>query len=383
MQFELNERLQLLQKTVREFAEQEISPAVEEMEATGKTPLQLVQKMAQQGYLGVTAPREYGGTAMGHLARVIILEEIARVSAALSMVLQCLHFGAASVLEFGSTEQKEKYGAALVTGERLAAAAVTEPAGGSDPTSMTTTAEEKDDHFFLNGRKCFITNSHICNMAVVVAKTADEPKKEFSAFIVDDSMKGFRPGREENKIGFKGSTTGELIFDNVEVPREALLGARGKGLAIALKGITEYGRTGITAIALGLMQACLDAALKFSSERVLYGKPISNLQAISFRLAEIYADLQACRLMAYKAAWLIDQGKRADTDIAAAKFYTSEAALRCARKAMDCLGGYGCMKEYQVERYLRDAQLLVPADGTNDIQRVIVGRALSSMVKKG
>jgi len=382
MQFELTGQQQLLKKAVREFAEQEVAPRVEEMESTGKTPMDLVEKMAGQGFLGVTAPKEYGGTEMGHLARIIILEEIARVSAPLSMVLQCLHFGAASVIEFGTDAQKEKYAAGLVQGKYLAAAAVTEPSGGSDPSGIVTEATDQGEYYLMNGRKCFITNSHICNMAVVVAKTAEEPKKEFSAFIVDDSMEGFRPGREENKIGFKGSSTGELIFDNVKVPKDALLGTKGKGLAIALKGITEYGRTGIAAIALGLMQASLDATLQFSNERVLYGKPISNLQAITFRIAEMYASLEASRLLAYKAAWLLDQGRRADMEVAAAKFYTSEAALRCTRKAMDSMGGYGCMKEYQVERYLRDAQLLIPADGTNDIQRVVVGKTLAAASKK-
>lgn len=382
MQFELTRQQQLLKKAVREFAEQEVTPRVEEMESTAKTPMDLVEKMAGQGFLGVTAPREYGGTEMGHLARLIMLEEIARVSPPLSMVLQCLHFGLGSVIEFGSQTQKEKYAAELVQGKRLAAAAVTEPSGGSDPSGIVTQALDQGEYYLVNGRKCFITNSHICNTAIVVAKTADEPKKEFSAFIIDDSMEGFRPGREENKIGFKGSSTGELVFDNVKVPKDALLGPKGKGLAIALKGITEYGRTGITAIALGIMQACLDATLKFSNERVLYGKPISNLQSITFRIAEMYADLETSRLIAYKAAWLLDQGQRADMEVAAAKFHTSEAALRCTRKAMDCMGGYGCMKEYQVERFMRDAQLLVPADGTNDIQRVIVGKTLAAAARK-
>lgn len=382
MQFEFTTQERLLKNAVREFAEQEITPRVQEMETTDKTPLDLIEKMAAQGFLGVTVPREYGGTGMGHVARIIMLEEIARVSPPMSMVLQCLHFGLGSIIEFGTDAQKERYAADLVQGKRLTSAAVTEPSGGSDPSGIITEALNQGDHYLMNGRKCFITNSHICDTAVVVAKTADEPKKEFSTFIVDDSMPGFGPGREENKIGFQGSSTGELVFDDVKVPKDALLGAKGKGLAIALKGIAEYGRTGIAAIALGIMQASLDITLKFSNQRVLYGKPISNLQAITFRIAEIYAELEASRLMAYKAAWLLDQGQRADMEIAAAKFQTSEAALRCTRKAMDSMGGYGCMKEYQIERFMRDAQLLIPADGTNDIQRVIVGKTLAAKAKK-
>lgn len=188
-------------------------------------------------------------------------------------------------------------------------------------------------------------------------------------------MDGFRPGRVENKIGFHGCVTGDLVLENCRVPRKNILGQKGQGLLLALRGITEYGRTGIAAMDVGLIQASLDAAVKFANERVLYGKPITSLQSVQFKIAEIYADLEASRLLASRAAWLIDQGRRTDADVAAAKFYCSEAALRCTRKAMDIMGAYGCMKEFAVERYCRDAQLLVPADGTNDIMRVIVGRA--------
>jgi alkylation response protein AidB-like acyl-CoA dehydrogenase len=194
-------------------------------------------------------------------------------------------------------------------------------------------------------------------------------------------MAGFRAGRVENKIGFKGCGTGELIFDNCKVPKENLLGKPGQGLAIALKGISEYGRVGIIGVALGIMQASYEAALKFSRERVIYGNPISNLPAVYYRIAEIYADIEASRLLAYRAVWLLDQGKNADVEIAAAKFFVTEAALRCTRKAMDIHGGYGCVKEYAVERYCRDAQLLIPADGTNDIQRTVVGRTLTASKK--
>ncbi|MEW5898608.1 MAG: acyl-CoA dehydrogenase family protein [Bacillota bacterium] len=369
---------ELLRKAVREFAEREVAPLVEEMESTDEVPLGLIKKMGAQGYLGVTVPAEAGGTGLGHLARMILLEELGRVSAAMSMSLQCLQFGAGCVQEFGSAGQKEKYLRPLAKGEMLAAAAITEAGGGSDPAGIATEALDCGDHYLLNGRKVFITNSHIADLGVFIARTKDEPKKEFIALLVEMGTPGFRPGRAEKKIGFHGCVTGELVLENCRVPKENLLGEEGQGLAIALKGVSDYGRTGIVGVALGLMQASLEAALKFAAERILYGKPISALPAVHFRIAEMYADLEASRLLAYRAAWLLDQGRRADTEIAATKFFATEAALRCARKAMDIHGAYGCIKGYAVERYCRDAQLLVPADGTNDIMRVVAGRNLTA-----
>lgn len=377
MEFELSADLELLKKSVREFAQVEIALKVDEMEKTDQTPMDLIKKMAALGFLGVTASQEYGGAGMGNLARMLLVEEVARVSAAMAMSLQCAHFGIAAIYEGGTEEVREKYLPALIRGDTICAVGVTESAGGSDPAGNTTEAVDNGDFFILNGRKTFISNSHVSDVAMVVAKTKDTSQKEFTAFLVDRQMGGFRHGRLEKKIGFHGCVTGELVLENCRVPRENMLGREGQGLQLALKGITEYGRTGIAAISLGLIQASLDAAVKFANERVLYGKPITNLQSVQFKIAEIYADLEACRLLAYRAAWLIDRGRRSDADVAAAKFYCSEAALRCTRKAMDIMGAYGCMKEFAVERYCRDAQLLVPADGTNDIMRIIAGRAAS------
>lgn len=378
MQFELSTDLELLKKSVREFAQAEIAPKVDEMETTGQTPMDLIKKMAALGFLGVAAPLEYGGSGMGNLARMLLVEEVARVSAAMAMSIQCAHFGIAAVHNGGKDALRGKYLPALIRGDAICAVGVTESAGGSDPAGNTTEAVENGDFFILNGRKTFISNSHISEVAMVVARTKETPKKEFTAFLIDRQMGGFRHGRLEKKIGFHGCVTGELVMENCRVPRQNILGSEGQGLLLALKGITEYGRTGIAAISLGLIQASLDAAVKFANERVLYGKPITGLQSVQFKIAEIYADLEASRLLAYRAAWLIDRGRRADADVAAAKFYCSEAALRCTRKAMDIMGAYGCMKEFAVERYCRDAQLLVPADGTNDIMRIIAGRAAAS-----
>jgi alkylation response protein AidB-like acyl-CoA dehydrogenase len=378
--FQLTTEQELLRRTVREFAEQEIAPLVEEMEKTDETPPDLIKKMAAQGFLGVTIPAEFGGTGMGHVARMIMLEEVGRVSAAMSMSLQVLQSGAGMVMKFGNDEQRKRYSPALAQGKILVAQGITESSGGSDPTGIVTRAVDQE-HYLLNGRKVFITNSRLTDLHVIIARTEDEPEKKFSAFLVERKTEGFRPGRVERKIGFHGCVTGELVMENCRVPKENLLGEGGQGIVIALKGINDYGKTGIVGIALGLMQASLEAAIKFAQERVLYGKPISNLPPVHFRVAEIYADLEASRLMAYYGAWLIDQNQRSDTQVAATKFFATEAALRCTRKTMDIYGGYGCMKDYPVERYCRDAQLLIPADGTNDIQRVIVGRNLTARKK--
>lgn len=381
MNFQLTTEQELLRRTVREFAEQEITLLVEEMERTDQAPLDLIKKMATQGFLGVTIPVGLGGTGMGHVARMIMLEEVGRVSAAMSMSLQVLQSGAGMVIEFGNDEQKKRYSPALAQGKILVAQGITESSGGSDPAGIVTRAMDQKEHYLLNGRKVFITNSHFADLAIIVARTKDEPEKEFSAFVVKRGTEGFRLGRVEKKIGFHGCLTGELVMENCRIPKENLLGEEGRGLVIALKSINDYGRTGITGVALGLMQASLEAAIKFAQERILYGKPISNLPSIQFRVAEIYADLEASRLMAYYGAWLIDRNQRSDTQVAATKFFATEAALRCTRKAMDVYGGYGCMKDYPVERYCRDAQLLIPADGTNDIQRVIAGRNLTARKK--
>lgn len=377
MDFQPTVQQDLLRKVVRQFADDEIAPLVNEMEITDNTPLDLVRKMGEQGFMGVTIPAEYGGTGMGHLARMIMIEEVGRISAGMAMALQVMQMGAGMVIDVGSDAQKAKYSPLLAQGKILVAPAITESSGGSDLEGLSTRAVDEGANYSLTGRKVFITNSHISELAVIIAKNEGGAKRDFSAFLIENGTEGFRRGRVERKIGFHGCITGELIMEDCRIPKENLFGDKGRGLAIALKGINDYGRMGMVGIALGLMQASLEASVKFAQERVLYGKPISNLAPIQFKIAEIYADLEASRFLAYNAAWLIDQNKKSDTQVSSAKFFSTEAALQCTRKAMDIYGAYGCMKDYPLERYCRDAQLLVPADGTNDVMRVIAGRNLS------
>ncbi|MDH4205626.1 MAG: acyl-CoA dehydrogenase family protein [Desulfobacteraceae bacterium] len=381
MDFLLSEREELLRKSVREFAESEISPKIEAMEKTGEFPVELMEPMAKMGITGIIAPPEYGGVGLGYLARTIALEELSRVCAAISMGMQVHHMAISALNDFGTDAQKQKYIQPLAKGETMGVVAVTEPSGGSDVVGMQATAEPKGDKWILNGRKCFITNSHTSDFWIVIAKTA-EGAKGLSAFIVEKDHPGAKTGRVEHKVGLRGANTGELVFDNCEIPKENILGQEGGGLAVALKTVSESGRPGMAATALGIVGACLEEAAKFASERVLYGKPISSLQAIGFYLAEIYTELDICRLLCYRASWMKDQNMRCDTENAMAKSYTCDAAVRCASKAVEIHGSYGILQEYKVQRLLRDAVVTVPAGGTGQIGKVVLARAALAPYKK-
>ncbi|PLX53589.1 MAG: acyl-CoA dehydrogenase, partial [Desulfobacteraceae bacterium] len=261
----------------------------------------------------------------------------------------------------------------LATGERLASTAVTETTGGSDPTGIRSTYKKDGEDYILNGRKCFITNSHIADTITVLAKD-DENPKAFSTFIMEKGMEGFKATHEENKVGMRGCNTGELAYENCRVPKENLVGLEGKGLGVALAAIGDVGRGGMVACALGLQAACLEASIKFANERILYGKPISRLQTIQNKLADMKIDLEAGRLLGYKAASMQDKGERSSNEFAVAKYFTTEAAQRAAKMAGDIHGGYGCMEEYAVSRYLRDSFVLGPSAGTSDIMKVIIAR---------
>ncbi|MBW1778301.1 MAG: acyl-CoA dehydrogenase family protein [Deltaproteobacteria bacterium] len=374
MDFKFSERENLLRKTVREYAESEIGPRIQKMEETGEFPLDLMEAMSRIGITGVISPQEYGGVGLGFMARTIVLEELGRVYAAIPMAIQVHHMACAALNDFGNEEQKQKYIPPLAHGKTMGCVAVTDPSGGSDVVGMQTRAEQKGDKWILNGRKCFITNSHTSDYWIVIAKTA-EGAKGLSAFIVEKDFQGAKVGRKENKFGLRGANTGELVFNDCEIPQENLLGQEGGGLAVAMKTVSDAGRTGMAATALGILTSVLEEAAKFASERKLYGKPISKLQAISFYLAEIYAELDICRLLCYRASWMRDQNMRSDTENAMAKWYTCDAAFRCAKKAVEIHGSYGIMREYKVQRLLRDAMVTIPAGGTAEVAKIVMGRA--------
>ncbi len=381
MDFKFSDRENLMRKVAREFAESEIEPKVDAMEQTGEFPVELLKTMARIGITGIITPEAYGGVGMGYLARMIVLEELGRVCAAIPMGMQVHHMACAAIDDFGTDEQKKKYLVPLAQGETMGCVAVTDPSGGSDLIGMQTHAELKGDKWILNGRKCFITNSHTSDFWIVIAKTG-EGSKGLSAFIVRKDFPGAKVGRKEHKMGLRGANTGELIFDDCEVPNNHLLGAAGAGFLVGLKTISETGRPGMAAVSLGILNACLEEAAKFASERVLYGKPISALQAIQFYLAEIYTDLDICKLLCYRVSWMKDQGMKCDTETAMAKYYTCDRALYCAKKAIEIHGSYGIMKEYKVQRLLRDAMVTIPAGGTAEVAKAGIARAVLAPYKK-
>jgi len=381
MDFNLTQEQELLKKGVREFAEKVIAPRVAEMEETKEAPVDIYKAMGQNGYFAVDIPKKYGGLEIGCVGKALIIEEVSRVSAAVGMALQVFYLGIAPFLEGASEEQKQKYLPALAKAEKLATIGVTESTGGSDPTGIVTEAKKDGDNYVINGRKVFITNSHEADVITVVARTSENPL-QFSAFIVEKGTPGFKPGRKEEKMGFHGCTTGELIFENCVVPAENMIGKEGDGLKVALKSISETGRCGMAAIAVGVLDRCLEESSKYANERILGGKPISVHQAIQIRIADIRIALENSRLLTYRAAWLKEKGMRCDVEFAMAKYYATEAAIVSAKKTVDIHGGYGVMMEFTAQRLYRDAQVLIPSAGTSDIQMLVIARDSLKKYKK-
>lgn len=373
MLFTFTDEQEMFRKASREFAENQVAPFVPEMEKTGQVPPGLVKALGEAEMLAITIPEEYGGLGLGFIARMIALEEISRVSVATAMMLQVFALGIDPIVRSGSEDQKRRYLPKLATGELLATVAVTEPTGGSDPTGGRTTYTKDGTDFIITGRKCFITNSHLAGITTVLAKDENDPKA-FTAFLVPKGTEGFKPSHEEHKVGMKGCNTGELSLEKVRVPADSVIGQEGKGLRVTMSAIGDVGRGGMVGCAIGLQAACLESSIKFAKERILYGKPISTLQTIQNKIAEMKIDLEAGRLLAYRAAAMQDRGQQCSNEFAVAKYFTTEAAQKAAKIAADIHGGYGCMEEYAVTRYLRDSFVLGPSAGTSDIMKVIIAR---------
>ena len=371
--FTFTEEQEMFRKMAREFAENMVAPHVAKMEETGEVNDDVIRALAEAEMMALTIPEEYGGLGLGYTARMIAVEEISRISVATAMTLQVFGLGIEPILKFGNEEQKKRFLPGLANGDKLGTAAVTEPTGGSDPTGGRTVYRKDGDDYIVNGRKCFITNSHIADTITVLAKDENDPKA-FCAFIIEKGMEGFKATHVEHKIGMRGCNTGELSFENCRIPKENLLGQEGKGLRVVMASIGEAGRGGMVGCALGVQAACLEASIKFATERILYGKPISRLQTIQNKLADMKIDLEAGRLLAYRAVSMHDKGEQSSNEFAVAKYFTTEAAQRAAKMAVDIHGGYGCMVEFPVTRYLRDSFVLGPSAGTSDIMKVIIAR---------
>ena len=373
MDYHFTEEQGLLRDAFAQFAKEEIAPYAAAWDAEDHVPMDIVPKLGEMGIMGVFVPEEYGGAGLGHIERCIALEEIARYSAGLAMMVFTHHLGVAAIVDYGTEEQKQKWLPGMCDGSCVCGLAVTEPGGGSDVAGLKTVAVLEDDTWTINGRKCFITNSHCAGVTVVTCRTGEDEKGRplMSTIAIEAGTEGFKPGREENKLGLRGSYTGELIMDNVKVPAGNTVGAPGKGMPITMKELGEVGRASMAAIELGILRACLEDAVAFAKERVLYGKPISKLQAIQFQIAEIRCDYEASRLMLYNAAAMKDEGT-VGAEFSMAKYFISEAAVRSAKRLMEIMGGYGFVNEYPAGRYLRDAAGCIPSCGTSEIQKMIV-----------
>jgi butyryl-CoA dehydrogenase len=375
MDFNLTRQQEMLRDTVRQFADSELAPRALELDEKGEFPFDIIKRTGEMGLIGVMTPKEYGGTEMGHLARMIVIEEISRVYPPLGFFFQTGHLGHYSIQNWGTEEQKAKYLPSLCKGEKLVCDAITEPSGGSDPTATQTTAQVEGNEFVINGRKVYITLAGVADLACVLAKSDDK----FNTILVEKGTPGFEIVRRENIAGFRTTPVNELSFTNCRVPKSNLVGQEGRGLGIGLTTISVIGRTGVAGIGLGIARGCYEAALRFAKERKLYGKPIAELQAIQFALVDMNVDYEAAKWISYHAAWQIDQGadvRAIGPDIARAKLLGCELANKVAPKAVQIMGGYGVSEEYHVVRRLRDALQLFPAAGTQEIMKVTIGRSI-------
>lgn len=377
--FQFTEDQDMLRKAVREFVEAEVAPKAAEWDDQDYCPMELFPAMGEMGIAGIFVPEEYGGAGMGHVERAICIEEIARHSAGLALAMMTHHLGIAAILDFANEDQKKKYLPELCAGTKLSGLAVTEPGGGSDFSGQKTTAELIDGQWVLNGRKCFITNHH-ADISVITAVTGKDEKgrNQLSAFIIEKGTPGFAAGRKEHKLGLRGSIIGDIILNDVKIPEGNLIGKAGDGSKIGMTVIGEVGRAGMSAISVGILRGCVEEAVKFANERILYGKPISKLQAIQFEIANIRTEYEAARMLLYYAAGKKDAKQPTTPDFAVAKFYSTEAAVRASKRTMDLMGGYGIINEYPVGRFLRDALASIPSGGTSHIQQLIIaGNTLS------
>lgn len=382
MQLELSDEHQLIQKTAREFAENEVKPLAREIDKTGKFPRETIRKAAELGFTGVYVPEAYGGAGLDHIAYSIVIEEISRVCASTGVILSvCNTLFCDPILRYGTEEQKKKYVTPHARGDKIGCYCLTEPQAGSDAANQKTTAVLKGDRYRLNGTKAWVTNGAVADTGIVYAVTdPSKGAKGISAFIVESSFSGWKVVREEEKMGINATATAEVLLQDCEVPKENLLGDEGGGFKIALRTLDD-GRVGIAAQATGIAQGALDEALGYARERVAFGQPISNFQAIRFMLADMATETEAARLLLRRAAWLQDQaaangGARYTLEASVAKLYASEMAQRVCHKAVQIHGGYGYSRDYAVERMYRDQRITELYEGTSEIQRLVIARHL-------
>ncbi|MDE0986701.1 MAG: acyl-CoA dehydrogenase family protein [Schleiferiaceae bacterium] len=375
MNFNLSEEHLMIREAARDFAQTELLPGVIERDDKQQFPHDQIKKLGALGFMGMMVDPAYGGSGMDTMSYVLAMEELSKIDASASVVVSVNNSLVCWGLDtFGNEAQKTKYLRKLASGEHIGAFCLSEPEAGSDATSQSTTAIDMGDHYLLNGTKNWITNGGTCEIALVVAQTNREKgHRGINVLIVEKGMDGFIVGKKEDKLGIRGSDTHTLLFNDVKVPKENRIGEDGFGFKFAMKTLSG-GRIGIAAQALGIAQGALDLALAYSKERTTFGKPIHEHQAIAFKLADMEMKVEQARMLVYKSAWLKDEGKNYDKESAMAKLGASEAAMWVATEAVQVHGGYGFVKEYHVERLMRDAKITQIYEGTSEIQRIVISR---------
>jgi alkylation response protein AidB-like acyl-CoA dehydrogenase len=374
---ELTEQQQLIKQAARDFAEREMRPTVMQYDESQEFPMEIFKKCAELGFLGIIFPEEYEGAGLGYVEYALIVEELGRVDPSTSLGVAA-HNGLCTnhIYRFASEELKRKYVPDLASGRKIGMWGLTEPGSGSDAGGMKTTAELEGDYWIINGSKNFITHATVGDTAVVLAVTDKEKGTGgISAFVLEKGMEGFAPGRKENKLGMRSSDTASLVFNNVRVPKNHLIGEVNDGFKQALK-ILDGGRISIAALAIGTAQGAYETALNYSKERKQFGKTLAEFQATQFKLADMAMQIEAARMMTQKAAVLRDQGRNVNLLSAEAKLFASEVAVRVSNEAVQILGGYGYTKDYPAEKFYRDCKLLTIGEGTSEVQRIVISRAL-------
>ena len=377
MKFDLTEEHLMIRDAARDFAQNELLPGVIERDENQTFPSDQVKKMAELGFMGMMVSPDYGGGGMDTISYVLAMEEISKVDASAAVIMSVNNSLVCWGLEtYGTKEQKDKYLRKLSTGEIIGAFCLSEPEAGSDATSQQTTAIEKNDHYLLNGTKNWITNGKSASIYLVIAQT--DPSlghKGINAFIVEKETTGVIVGKKEDKLGIRGSDTHSIMFNDVKVPKENRIGEDGFGFSFAMKTLSG-GRIGIAAQALGIASGAYELALEYSKQRKAFGKEISRHQAIAFKLADMATEIDASRLLCLRAAWLKDNGMNYDREGAMAKVFASETAMKTTTEAVQVHGGYGFVKEYHVERLMRDAKITQIYEGTSEIQRIVISRSI-------
>jgi alkylation response protein AidB-like acyl-CoA dehydrogenase len=377
MNFDFTNEQAMIRKLIHDFAEEEVAKDADERDRTATFPVEIFTKLADLGILGLPFPEQYGGGEADTISFAIVVEELSRVCASTGITYSAhISLGAAPIYMFGTDEQKKKYLTPLCTGEYLGAFGLTEPNAGSDAGGTQTQAIFKDDHWIISGSKCFITNaSYADNLALTAVTDRSKGTNGISAFLVPTNAPGFTVNNHYEKMGLHASNTTELILDNVSIPKENLLGKEGNGYKQFLATL-DGGRIGIGAMAVGIAQGAFEKSLQYAKERKQFGRSLSKFQAIQFKLADMAMNIELARNMVYKAAWLKDQGRAFKKEAAFAKLFASEICMKICDQAIQIHGGYGYMKEYQVERFFRDAKLLEIGEGTSEVQRMVIAKQI-------